>query len=105
MALRLAKRSAHLREGLLSLTDTRGTLSTCVVSSSTTMQTLIRRAGVTVVAIVAGAFLFCIADAYAERRQAEQFLGLLERIRVGSTNRAAVMDETKPFRGHTSESK
>lgn len=45
-------------------------------------------------------FLFAIASAYNERRQAERFLLVLEQVRVGSTDRANVVRITGPFLDH-----
>ena len=57
-----------------------------------------------VVLVLSLAISLCwVLQAYRERHQAERFLGVLQQIRVGSTDRDAVLRMTEPFRKHTKE--
>ena len=57
-------------------------------------------------ALIAMALVIClgaVAHAYHERTQAERFLAVLQKIQVGTTDRATVIRMTSPFSSHREE--
>lgn len=60
-------------------------------------------AGFILFVLVVGYFVFAMSRTHIEKRRAERFLSVLQNIRVGSTNRVAVLKMTAPFRNNVSE--
>lgn len=54
-------------------------------------------------ALVAGVVAISVLSAHLERSHAERFLAALNEVRVGTTNKSALLEATAAFRGHRRE--